>query len=151
MIYIDSDGVFGRFKEWLYVNGANLKDEESVNKTIINNYERAYLETTPFCSVLNLHNILTSNDNCYILTNIPEDKFIKKYAGDNFEKVKETLISNKYKWFKKRFDINKEKIIINQGSKSKWCKSNQDVLIDDYEENIKEWRETGGVGILINK
>jgi len=33
-------------------------------------------------------------------------------------------------------------------NKQYWVSSNKDVLIDDYETNIKQWNQAGGIGIL---
>jgi uncharacterized iron-regulated protein len=38
--------------------------------------------------------------------------------------------------------------VIGGKNKAKYCKSSEDILIDDLPRNIDAWKETGGIGVL---
>ena len=38
--------------------------------------------------------------------------------------------------------------IVYREQKPEFCKGHQSILIDDYDKNIREWKEYGGTGIL---
>ena len=58
---------------------------------------------------------------------------------------------NKLEWFERR-GILEDKIIISENSSEKcfFCKGPQDILLDDFDRNCKEWREAGGTAIKMH-
>ena len=75
--------------------------------------------------------------NCEILTGVPDQKW----------KI-ESAACDKVKWVRK---ILGDSIVVHTvPSSDKWrfCTGDDSILIDDSEENISQWRDAGGVGIL---
>ena len=76
-------------------------------------------------------------DKCEILTGIPKERRKIKDAGNDKKKWVRRLLS--------------EDIVVNivyREDKYKYCKGKSCILIDDMEQNIREWNDMGGTGIL---
>lgn len=74
-------------------------------------------------------------EKCEILTGIPKKKRNIKDAGNDKKKWVRRLLS--------------EDIVVNiVFREDKYCKGKNCILIDDMEQNIREWNDKGGTGIL---
>ena len=60
--------------------------------------------------------------------------------------------TGKMNWLKKNTKFKRSKInLVLRDQKKKFAKDNDgkaNILIDDYEKNIKEWEQAGGIGVL---
>ena len=76
-------------------------------------------------------------DKCEILTGIPKPRRGITTAGED-----------KTKWVKRLLS---EDVVVNivwREDKPDYCKGKDCILIDDYDLNIKEWENCGGIGVL---
>ena len=74
----------------------------------------------------------------FILTATPKDS------------VDETEAIDKRNWLKKHFNIDpKQVFVVSRSDKQKYAVNNpNNILIDDYDRNTKEWTKAGGTSIL---
>ena len=60
--------------------------------------------------------------------------------------------TGKMNWLKKNTKFKRSKInLVLRDQKKKFAKDNDgkaNILIDDYEKNIKEWEQAGGIGVI---
>ena len=76
-------------------------------------------------------------ERCEILTGIPKPKRGILTAGEDKEK-----------WMRRLLSADIRMHIVLREEKTKHCAGKGSILIDDLEENIREWEEKGGTGIL---
>lgn len=140
MIYIDIDGVLADFDGYLQTKNSNaLKDTHTLFKTIYKNYEEAFAVSQPLVDL----NFLKDIDEFTLLTALPNKNNIGSFTED-VDLVMSTLESNKRKWVKEKIGDCNLIILELRADKSKYCKSPDDVLIDDNKDTGKKWKEKGG-------
>ena len=78
-----------------------------------------------------------NGDRCEILTGIPKPRRGILTAGED-----------KINWVRRVLSENVTVNIVYREEKPQYCKGRMDILIDDAAENIRQWEEIGGTGIL---
>lgn len=74
---------------------------------------------------------------CQILTGIPKPRRKIENAGED-----------KIEWAHKFLSPDVKVNIVFREQKPEFCRGAQDILVDDYDRNINEWKSHGGTGIL---
>ena len=74
---------------------------------------------------------------CEILTGVPRPARGITTAG-----------TDKIEWTRKNLSPNVKVNIVLRKEKIQYCKGPEDILIDDYAKNIREWQAAGGTAIL---
>ena len=84
-----------------------------------------------------LWNYLIANyRNIRVLSGVP------RYKMSRYPKL------GKHTWIDNNLGIYIERELVRRGDKVKFCDGYQDILIDDYEKTVLEWRANGGTAIL---
>lgn len=129
--YFDMDGVITVYERWAFRGGVFLELESHYFRTCKPDYK-----VIEAIRVLNQCN----NVNVYILTSVASDVEIRKEQVDD-----------KILWLSDNcpfLDISKQFIPVISGvSKAKYVSSTKDVLIDDYNTNLLEWKNAGGTAV----
>lgn len=142
-LYLDLDGVFANFNEAISFARSNLSlehhDDPSKLWSVLQNVDNLFLNLKPIPQSIEAFNEV-SNRSKYpvkILTALPM--------------LKEKLItapSDKRLWVSTHLSSNIEVICVsNWRKKRKYCIAPSDVLVDDMERNIKDWKSAGGIGV----
>lgn len=76
-------------------------------------------------------------DRCQILTGIPKPRRSIEHAGED-----------KVAWIHRLVSEDMQVHIVYREEKRQYCTGPQDILVDDYDKNIREWQAAGGTGIL---
>ena len=151
MVYVDSDGVLADFYGWCrqYDNSITVNDSEKIRALMVQKADECFLTCSPLPFSSSLLNAVRKNNNYRVLTALTAESKLLKYCKNEEEckRIVQIHRENKYRWYEK-LGIPRSKVIITDGlqSKAEFCKKG-DYLIDDYEKNIKEWKEAGGIGI----
>lgn len=142
-LYLDLDGVFANFEEAISFARSNLNSEHHNDPSrlwsVLQNVDNLFLHLKPIPQSIEAFNEVTirSKYPVKILTSLPM--------------LKEKLItapSDKRLWVSKNLSSNIEVICVsNWRKKRKYCIVPSDVLVDDMERNIRDWKSVGGVGI----
>lgn len=142
-IFIDMDGVLADFYGYVdEITGINSRKPSKNEKELI----WCLLESSHF--FLKLKPL--PNSDTILATAINTGADVQLLSAKPYRAKCPTASSDKKKWFKRFFPrYNSININISPTSWDKivWCRPG-DILIDDLEENIKRWRNTGGIGIL---
>lgn len=150
MIYFDMDGVLADF-DWgvknllgmpCYAQGDRKKPHRFDDQlfTAIRECGDFYLRLPPIEDGVRLfeHAVrLCGPSNVAILTGIPRPERNIPEAADN-----------KRAWCEKCLPCQVEVIAVPRREKPDYARSRDDVLIDDFAANIKEWEKAGGTGVL---
>ena len=159
-IFFDIDGVLGDFDTSAanvpgYSSGVNkssklLSDAELYNKKrnwrAIEKVPNFWLNMKP---VMNINLLLDYAQSCgemFVLSKVPG---ADKFAGG--EGYVQEIINAKQQWIQKYFSqyFYPKNVFICQGDKVEFMNPGpKDVLIDDRYENIVNWYDAGGMGIL---
>lgn len=147
-IYFDMDGVLADFdrgvKELCGMepqsqNGkrSQTRDEAMWEKirTIDHFYDK--LELMPGAKELFDTVYRKYGDRCEILTGIPKPRRGIFTAGED-----------KINWVRRVLSEDATVNIVYREEKPQYCKGKEDILIDDAAQNIRQWEEIGGTGIL---
>lgn len=142
-IFLDMDGVLSDFeKAIIELHGPNYKDLHPVTfwKPITKQIDNFFFTLDPKHDALELVEYVKEIDgyDIKVLTALPRPTDKAVTAGQD-----------KTKWIHKHIDSTLEVITVIGGkNKAKYCKSSEDILIDDLPRNIDAWKETGGIGVL---
>lgn len=142
-IYFDMDGVLVDFKqgadELAKELNCKIKSDEFWNAVKYSN-EKFYANLKPINDILNLVHILhKQNYDLNVISKVP-------YSCKTEAMMGKTIWL--HKWCKGIF---KNVIFVpTENSKALYCKD-KDILIDDNKNNIEEWNNNDGIGILYNK
>ena len=148
MIYLDMDGVLADFKRGVLElchmeaqdqNGKMDPETENRMWEKIRKTDHFYSKLEPLPGAKEMFDAIYAKykSRCEILTGVPRPERGITTAGPDKIEWTHRLLSPKVK-------VN----IVLRKEKKKYCKDPQDILIDDYEKNIREWKEAGGTGIL---
>ena len=96
-----------------------------------------YDRLQPMPGALELFNELRENYDCEILTKIPKKRRGIKNAGED-----------KIKWVHRLISEDIIVTVVQDEDKKIYCKGAGHVLVDDYDQNINDWNDAGGTGIL---
>lgn len=141
MIYIDIDGVLADSDGYLKTqNPEALKDTHTLFKTIYKYHETAFKESQPLVDLKFLEKL----SDFTLLTAMPNKSNIDSFT-DDIDSVMNIIENNKREWVKKHIGDCKLIILYQRTDKSKFCKCNQDVLIDDNKDTGKRWKTKGGL------
>jgi hypothetical protein len=136
-LYLDMDGVVADFDKFVFGNLSlnNIKRNDWMDQ--ISRIDHFFLKLEPTPYAYRLYRLACSvADNVEFLTAFPSRR--------HFPTAKEDKID----WVRKHFG---DDIKVNFGpySKDKWKHARPgDILIDDRPDNIADWNEVGGNGIL---
>lgn len=142
-IFLDSDGVLADFeKAVIELHGPNYKNLHPITfwRPITKEIDNFFSTLSPMNDAVELAEYVKDIDgyNVKVLTALPRPTDKAVTAGDD-----------KTKWIQKHIDSTLEVITVIGGkNKAKYCKSPEDILIDDTQRNIDAWKEAGGIGIL---
>lgn len=146
-IYFDLDGVLADFDRGVEkLCGLPRKNQETHNdeadnemwlaiKEVPNFYDRLELMPGAIEMFTRIYDIY--GERCEILTGIPKEKRGIVTAGKDKMNWVHRLISDK-------LIVN----IVYKEEKKKYCTGQGCILIDDLEQNVDDWKEYGGIGIL---
>lgn len=135
-IYVDIDGVIGdfmhHFNSTIRKGGLDANDLDDYKKEILD-FKDWWLRMPVMPDARRLMDFLKPYKP-YILSACPQ------WDPGGIDEKKE--------WSEKHFNIPNNRIfIVKRSDKQKYAKEG-DILIDDYDKNIKEWENAGGTGIL---
>ena len=147
-IYFDMDGVLADFERGVRElcglvppsqNGIHNPHDDDRMWESIRSIENFYdkLELIPgaeemFHAVYDMY-----GDRCEILTGVPKPKRGILTAGDDKTKWMHRLLAKDIK-------VN----IVHREDKPRFCTGKGSILIDDMENNIRDWKASGGTGIV---
>jgi 5'(3')-deoxyribonucleotidase len=144
-IYVDLDGVLCAFKKGFKIisGGINVKDisEEELWKIIEDYGKDKFFYTLPWMDGgKELWN--------FIVDNFVEIKILSSIGSSHSDN--DLTIKGKTGWLNKNIPLLREDDIIFVSSKHKkrQYSAPQNIIIDDDISNVKEWNESGGIGIL---
>ena len=136
-IYCDMDGVLCNFmKAADYAAGGSFVTTASKERWMIINQTRGFWENLEWMPGAKRLYQKIMKYNPYILS---------AFSGRD-----PTSKNGKLKWLAKNTDFKKSNILlVMRSQKQKYATTNgkPNVLIDDYDKNIKEWESKGGVGV----
>lgn len=146
-VYVDMDGVLADFDGGVRTlchmepldQGHVTKEENDVLWAAVRQVPHYYGQLEPIAGSLEMlreiYNML--GDRCQILTGVP-----KPWRGI------EHASEDKVEWMHRLFSPEITVHTVLRKEKRQFCTGPQDILIDDYIANIKEWEKAGGTGIL---
>lgn len=144
MVYIDIDNTLTDFDGYLTtVNPRAMEDGHLLFKAIYQGYKQAYLASVPLVD----YDKVRALGEFTLLTSLPDKKKLDSFCDDNgeIEVVMSTLRKNKVQWITETFGPDCKYFIVNgSDDKQKFCKSSDDILIDDKDSTCKHWVEHGG-------
>lgn len=152
--YIDSDGVLADFIGWVEkVRPNTVGDDEAVDRCVIDNYERAYLDSEPMYTNSLLFDMVANDPDYFVLSCVGDyHRYMPLYPDKTEEEMKhifEVLTENKYKWYE-MLGVPREKVIIVKKASDKLKYCNEDaVLYDDFDKTVDAWNELGGLGVKV--
>ena len=148
MIYIDIDNTLTDFDGYLLSKDSRaIQDGHILFKTIYRYYKEAYLQSKP---LVDFSFIKRLEGNVALLTSLPDDDKIRSFckSDDECKEIMQTLRYNKISWAKSNFQEIPVYIVESRTQKVKFCKSPDDILIDDSKSTGKSWMEAGGKHFL---
>lgn len=146
-IYFDMDGVLVDF-DWGVENLCRIKPEVQGHASkgydehlfsVMATVPHFYAQLPPMEETVSIVKELYEKygDRVEILTGIPRPE-------RNIKDAKE----DKIEWIRKHVSADITINAVLRAEKKDFCKDRRSVLVDDFEKNIKEWRNLGGTGIL---
>lgn len=146
MIFVDLDGVLGDFDGWAK---SVMAPGQTYLSLFMTEYERCFanLRVIPRGA-----NLLRALDNPVILTALPNhDEFVwwcrsNGLPASEAERRYGVLSGNKVEWVHRNLGDYPVITVPQRKDKVKFAKGN--ILIDDYELNVRDWQQAGGIGIL---
>lgn len=144
-VYFDMDGVLADFEGYFRDNNIAFKsqsegqtpEQEAEMWKIVSETPHFYHKLKPMPGAIELFKELSKTHDCEILSAIPKP----------FRNVP-TAAEDKRKWVEDHLGKDVKANIVYRHEKIEYCKDKSDVLIDDYDLNIKEWTDKGGTGVL---
>ena len=144
-IYFDMDGVLADFNQGILelcgrmpVDQSKCTDaEDDAQWDAVREVSHFYDRLQPIPGALELFNELRENYDCEILTKIPKKRRGIENAGED-----------KIKWVHRLISEDIKVTVVQDEDKKIYCKGAGHVLIDDYDQNISDWNDAGGTGIL---
>ena len=144
-IYFDMDGVLADFNRGILelcgrmpVDQSKCTDaEDDAQWDAVREVSHFYDRLQPMPGALELFNELRENYDCEILTKIPKKRRNIENAGED-----------KIRWVHRLISEEIKVTVVQDEDKKIYCKGSGHVLIDDYDQNINDWNEAGGTGIL---
>ena len=146
-IYLDMDGVLADFergvRELCNFEAEKTQDEDPVRDELmwaeIKKIDHFYSKLDLMPGAREMFDSLYGRfgERCEILTGIPKARRGILYAAED-----------KTEWVKRLLS---DTVVVNtvyKAEKKNFVKGKGSILIDDLEQNIREWREAGGTGIL---
>lgn len=145
MVYIDLDGVLADFQGWAgqFVPGVDYMD------VFLYQYEDCFRDLEPIKRGITL---LRAIKDPVILTAMPNYADFLDYAAKKGIAAPEAtrrynvMMSNKLTWVNSHIGTVPVIIVPTRKAKTQFAKGN--ILVDDYDPNIKDWRAAGGIGLL---
>lgn len=146
-VYFDMDGVLANFDNGVrelcrkepVVQGHCSNAETDALWGTISQVPHFYAKLEPIAgSVKMVRAVYTEIGNrCQILTGIPKPH---RNVADAAE--------DKIDWVRRFVSPDIQVHAVYRAEKKRFCTGSQDILIDDYDKNIREWQKSGGTGIL---
>lgn len=146
-LYLDMDGVLADFNRGVVElchmkpvdQGHSTKEETDALWDAVRKVPHFYYQLKPIPGSVEMVKQLrqTYGDKVEILTGIPKPKRRIEHAAEDKIQWTHDILSSDIK-------VN----IVYREEKPKYCTGKEDILIDDYEKNIREWQKQGGTGIL---
>ncbi|MGI6330124.1 MAG: hypothetical protein ACOXZR_04750 [Bacilli bacterium] len=141
-LYIDFDGVILDTISIIY----NLMEEKKINK-------KDFLEAFNFIKELDWEYIIFNakeiNNSSLTILKLVNSKLYNLSILTHVCSKKETLIKGTY--IKRKFKEVKPIFVPKTISKTKIVNPKDSILIDDFNGNLKEWQEKGGISIKFSK
>ena len=143
-IYFDMDGVLADMSGYMDSHGIEYNHGDAHDVKLDQkmwNYIRAiphfYDKLEPLPGSIDLFKKLSEKYDCQILTAVPKEKWSIATAKDD-----------KISWVKRYLGDDVKVNAVYRSEKKDFVKSEQSILVDDLSQNISEWEEAGGTGIL---
>ena len=148
-VYIDSDGVLADFEGWIRKYDPELL--HPVYKTAIKHMSEAFRVSEVIDR--GLIEFIKNNKDAYVLTAVPSIEHIEPYNDTDYssEAIQNIFIHNKRIWFESVGIPLEQVIIVTRRSDKVKYSNSEALLIDNYEKNCKEWRESGGTAVLFTR
>lgn len=142
MIYIDIDGTLADTDKFLFEKCPRAEaDTHLLFKTFFNYADEVYMNSEPLIDFTPLYDC---DFEFKLLTKLPSKQHLSSFT-DNVSELYEKFIANKKHWCEQYFP-GVDLIIVPGGySKSKYCTSASDILIDDNKNNGVGWEKAGGI------
>ena len=142
IIYLDMDGVLADFEKKAHeLFGEQWKQEvESAGWGKFSQHPDIYETLEPMPDAIELYEgcceLMDDRNHVQILTAIPKRAEFVNAARHKIE------------WARKHIDPNIRVVLGPHAQDKQYHARDRDVLIDDMERNIIQWREKGGVGVI---
>ncbi|MGN0363403.1 MAG: hypothetical protein ACI4ET_11240 [Bilifractor sp.] len=145
-IYFDMDGVLADFDRGVRelcqmepVEQGSGKKADDALWTAVAKVDHFYDRLEPKAGAVGMFQALYRKfgNKCEILTGISKPHRHILNAGED-----------KTNWVHRLLGPDVKVHIVYREEKPDYCKGKDDILIDDYPKNIREWKEIGGTGIL---
>lgn len=141
MIYFDMDGVLADFEGFFHDNNIkfDFENHEKECWQVVSDTPNFYAKLKPIENAIELFKYCKEKYGAEILSAVPKP----------FRNVP-TAADDKREWLRYHIDEKtaQEAHLCYRAEKENFCKNPDDILIDDYEINIREWDKKGGMGIL---
>lgn len=146
-IYLDMDGVLADFDRGVselchltpVPQGTGSREQEKALWYGIRSVSHFYGKLQLVPGSLEMFRTLYEKygDACQILTGIPKPR---KNVPDAAE--------DKVNWVRRYLSPDVRIHLVYRAEKIRFCGEKEDILIDDYKKNIRDWEKAGGTGIL---
>ena len=148
MVYVDLDGVLANFQAWAD-NRLYRTADDPYMELFLRQYDQCFKQLDV---IERGRSLLTSLKDPVILTAMPNmDDFIEYALGEGFTSVEamrryQIMMANKLTWVASHLGELPVIIVPSRKVKAQFARGN--ILIDDYEPNIRDWEAAGGTGVL---
>lgn len=142
IIFTDMDGVIAKYERHAYT-GDYSKDASHENKPLFLRNPRYFATCKPDMIIIKAFELLNHEGvDIIVLSNVVNHAIAEKHATDKNEWIK------KYIPFVKEFyPITVPKITFVTETLLKRSATNTDILVSDYNNDLKPWEQGGGTGI----